>query len=211
VADQAVSGSPAGLTGLILAGGRSSRMGRPKALLPFGAELLIERQVRLLRPVCAELILVTNEPEHFAFLGLRTIPDRAPSLGPLAGLEAGLAASRTPLHFAIACDMPFVEPDLIRTMAAEASQCDAVVPQLPAGPEPLYAIWHQSALPAIRAGLDRGERSPQRLLSTLQVRWVPEAALRPFGDPARLFFNCNTPEEYQRALTLLTEHAEPSL
>jgi molybdopterin-guanine dinucleotide biosynthesis protein A len=185
-------------------------MGRPKALLPFGAELLIERQVRLLRQVCGELILVTNEPARFAFLGLRTIQDRAPSLGPLAGLEAGLTASRTPLVFAVACDMPFIEPGLIRTMVAEARQVDAVVPWPTTGPEPLCAIWHRSALPAIRAALDRGERSPQRLLTALQVRWVPEAALKPFGEPARLFFNCNTPEEYEGALLLLTDHPSPS-
>lgn len=198
------------ITGLILAGGASSRMGRPKALLPFGPERLIERQVRLLRPLCRELLVVTNDPDAFAFLGLPCVRDREAGQGPLAGLEAGLGAASQPLALAVACDMPFLTCDVIRALYERLAPVPvplAAVPRTPQGPEPLCALWRREALPAIQGALAAGQRSPQRLLAELPVAWLEGEALAALGDPARLFLNCNTPADYELALRLSEEGA----
>lgn len=203
--------APLPLTGLILAGGPSSRMGRPKALLPFGGELLIERQVRLLRPLCAELIIATNEPEVYAFLGLPMVADAEPGQGPLAGLEAGLAAATQPLLLGVACDMPFLTEPLVRALYAALAGARkrplAALPRTASGLEPLCALWRREALDAIREGLGAGQRSPQRLLAQLPVTWLEGEELVALGDPARLFLNCNTPADYDHARQLAEEGA----
>lgn len=210
------------ITGLILAGGASSRMGRPKALLPFGPERLIERQVRLLRPLCQELLIVTNDPDSFAFLGLPLVGDRAPGQGPLAGLEAGLAAASQPMALGVACDMPFLTEEVVTALydlvvgrpvgAGAPAETNphagsplVAVPRTPAGPEPLCALWRREALPAIQGALAAGQRSPQRLLAQLPVAWLEGPTLAALGDPARLFLNCNTPTDYEQALQLSEE------
>lgn len=196
------------ITGLILAGGASSRMGRPKALLPFGPERLIERQVRLLRPLCQELLIVTNDPEAFALLGLPMIKDHSPGQGPLAGLEAGLGAANQPLVLAVACDMPFLSGKVITALYTHLTDdVLAAVPRAPDGPEPLCALWRRTALSAIQGALAAGQRSPQRLLEQLPVAWLEGEALTALGDPSRLFLNCNTPADYERALQLREEGA----
>jgi molybdopterin-guanine dinucleotide biosynthesis protein A len=202
---------PLPVTGLILAGGGSRRMGRPKALLPFGAERLIERQVRLLRPLCQELLVVTNDPATLAFVGLPMVGDRAPGLGPLAGLEAGLFAASLPLVLGVACDMPFLTAGVVRALYDHLVRADSgnplpaarplvAVPRTPRGVEPLCALWRREAGLALRAALDSGERSPQRLLDRLPVAWLAGEALASLGDPGLLFQNCNTPDEYADAL-----------
>ncbi|HLO04887.1 MAG TPA: molybdenum cofactor guanylyltransferase [Symbiobacteriaceae bacterium] len=208
------------LTGLILAGGASSRMGRPKALLPFGPERVIERQVRLLRPLCRELLVVTNDPAAFAFLGVPLVGDRAPGLGPLAGLEAGLSAASQPVVLGLACDMPLLTGSVVAALYARLMGSDggllgsapagvgsplAAVPRTPAGPEPLCALWRREALPAIQGALAAGQRSPQRLLAQIPVAWLEGEALTALGDPTRLFHNCNTPADYEQALQLAEE------
>jgi molybdopterin-guanine dinucleotide biosynthesis protein A len=225
--------APHPVTGLILAGGASSRMGRPKALLPFGGERLIERQVRLLRPLCRELLVVTNDPAAYRFLGLPLVADRAPGLGPLAGLEAGLAAASQPFALGVACDMPFLTGAVLEALyglmvgrpgesaggaplvpgeacgppVAPTQPPLVALPRTPAGPEPLCALWRREALSAIQGALAADRRSPRSLLAQLPVAWLEGEALAALGDPARLFLNCNTPAEYAAALQLGKEDA----
>jgi molybdopterin-guanine dinucleotide biosynthesis protein A len=138
-----------GVTGVILAGGRSSRMGSNKALLPFRGGRFIEAIHRQLRTLFAEVLLVTNTPEQYGFLDCPMVLDLHPGMGALAGLQAGLLHSGTPHIFAVACDMPYLDDTLIRTLSERRHRADVVIPEGPHGPEPLHAVYGRTCLPAM--------------------------------------------------------------
>lgn len=207
-----VEQSMSGATGVVLAGGQSARMGQSKAALPIGGEPLLRRVVRRLGAAFAD-VLVIGLPE-LAVLApdARVLPDQHPGLGPLAGLEAALAAITTPRAFVVACDMPFIAPALARAMAASAAMLpdvDVVALRSSHGVEHLHAVYHVSCLPRIRAQLDAGDRSLRALLAGLRVHaFSPEDAAR--YDPTGLSaFNANTPEEWARALALAAVESAP--
>jgi len=185
--------------GVILAGGRSTRMGRNKALLELEGEPLISRLARRFSCWFAQVVVVTNTPADFAFLGLQTVSDRIPGLGPLGGLEAGLQASRFEYAFFCAVDMPFVDESLVRYMVGEAPGHDIVVPRVAGEFEPMHAVYGKGCLPVITRNLDARRLRPIAIFTDLRVRVIDDAELRRFGDPERLFFNCNTPDDWEQA------------
>jgi molybdopterin-guanine dinucleotide biosynthesis protein A len=187
--------------GVILAGGQSSRMGANKALLEVGGEPLIERLARRFTRWFEQVVVVTNTPELFQFLGLPMVSDRLPGLGPLVGLEAGLTASRFEHAFFAACDMPFVSEDLVRYLLAQAPDHDIVVPRMGGEFEPMHAVYTRTCLPVIAANLEARRLRLLALFDAVRVRVVEEAEVRQFGDPERLFFNCNTPADLTQART----------
>ena len=136
-----------GVTAVILAGGKSSRMKSNKALLPFSGELFIERIHRQLTALFSEVILVTNTPEFYRFLPCRMVPDEFPGLGSLAGIHAGLKHSKTEHIFVVACDMPYLNSELMRQMISKAQESDVVIPESDGGYEPLHAVYSKK-LPA---------------------------------------------------------------
>ncbi|MDB4898111.1 MAG: molybdopterin-guanine dinucleotide biosynthesis protein [Firmicutes bacterium] len=185
--------------GVILAGGKSSRMGVNKALLDFEGEPLVQRLARRFQRWFAQVVVVTNTPDVYAFLDLPMTADRVPGLGPLGGLEAGLTASRFDHAFFCACDMPFVNEALVRHLAALAPGHDIVVPQLDGEFEPMHAIYSRSLLPRIQAHLESRRLRLTSIFDGALLRAVTEAEIRQFGDPEQLFFNCNTPAEFEQA------------
>ncbi|HWI62761.1 MAG TPA: molybdenum cofactor guanylyltransferase [Symbiobacteriaceae bacterium] len=187
--------------GVILAGGQSSRMGANKALLDFGGQPLISRVARQFTEWFPQVVVVTNTPDVYAFLGLPMVGDRIPGLGPLGGLEAGLTASRYEHAFFAACDMPFLQVDFIRYLLAQAPGNGIVVPRVAGEFEPMHAVYTQACLPAITANLDARRLKLLRIFDMVKVRIVEESEIRPFGDPQRLFFNCNTPDDLALART----------
>lgn len=188
--------------GCILAGGQSRRMGTNKALLPFHGEPLIQRVARRLQAWLDQVVVVTNDPETYAFLGLPMVGDREPGAGPLGGIEAGLRASRHRVAFVVACDMPFLHPGLVAHLVALAQEADAVVPVVAGQYEPTCAVYTRDCLPAVAELLAAGERRIARLFERVRIREVGEEEIRSFGPPERLFFNCNTPEDYRLALAM---------
>lgn len=196
--------------GVIMAGGRSTRMGRNKALLPVGGRALVERVADRLRELFAQVVVSTNDPETYAFLGLPTVPDRIPGSGPLGGIEAGLRASRFRAAFFAACDMPFLHREFIAYLVGLAGEHDAVVPRVGGRWETLHAVYTQDVLPVVAEQLDRGDFKVARFFDRVRVRAVEEAELARFGPPQRLFFNCNTPDEYEEALRLFGAGPEAS-
>lgn len=186
---------------VLLAGGKSSRMGRDKALLPFAGTTLAAWVIGRIRPAVAAVIVVAPDPRPFAGYGVRVVPDLFPGRGPLGGLHAGLAASRAAAGLAVACDMPLVSPDLARhlRLALEATGAEAAVPLWRRGAEPLFAVYRRSAVRAAEAELHAGSGRLTDFLTRLRVRWVPEAELAAFGNPEELFMNVNHPEELERA------------
>lgn len=193
---------PLSACGVILAGGDSRRMGVDKALLPFQGEPLIQRVAQRLQSWFSQVLVVTNVPDTYRFLNLPMAGDRRPGLGPLAGLEAGLTASRYPLVFFCACDMPFLDEGLVRYLVGRAPGYEITIPHVKGGYEPLHAVYARQCLDRVRTHLGQGRLSLLDLLAASRTQAVSEATVRTYGDPARLFFNCNTPEDLQKALGL---------
>ena len=131
----------AGMVGVILVGGKSRRYGRNKALELFQGERLIDRQVRKIRALFPEVLVITNEPQFYLHLGVTVVRDVIPGQGPLGGIYTGLLFAQGESIFVTACDMPFVQPALIRRMVQLAGSYDVVVPEREEGLEPLHAIY----------------------------------------------------------------------
>jgi len=187
------------LTGVILAGGHSRRMGQNKALLPVGGRALVEVVAARLREAgLGPLVLVANDPEPYARTGLPVVPDALPPGHPLVGVYSGVLHAGGPA-FVCACDMPFLSPALVAHMAALSDGVDAVVPRHGRKYEPLHAVYTPACLDAIRRCVAEGRRSAG-FLADVRVRFVDRDEVRRF-DPALLsFFNVNTPDEYADAL-----------
>ena len=186
----------AGVTGVILAGGKSSRMGSNKALLPYRGGRFIEAIYRQLSALFEEVVVVTNTPEQYAFLNCRMVSDLYHDMGALAGLHAGVAHSRTPHIFAVACDMPYLSDAVIRTLVARRHQSEVIIPEGKNGLEPLHAVYCRSCLPAMETALQTGKRRLISFFPAVQVTIVPGDTIR-FVDPhLDSFRNINTPADY---------------
>ncbi len=192
------------LSGIVLAGGQSRRMGRDKATLPFGGTTLVAWSVHRLSSVCAEIVVVARDTADCPGCGARVVGDRWPGWGPLGGLVTGLETTTTGYAAVIACDLPFVEPVLLLGLAGLArAGWDAVVPSVSEGPQPLCAIYRRNVGQPAEALLRTGGRSLHELLTSpiLRVCHVPEWMLREWDPALQSFENLNTPEEYERAKT----------
>lgn len=191
-----------GLTGIILAGGQSRRMGRPKAFLPWGDTTLIEHVMETLRPVVDEVLVVVDHAAGFRLGGVRVVEDLVPGAHALGGVYTGVRAATWSRSFVCGCDAPFLHPKVIRGLYDLAVECDLVIPRTAGGWQPLHAIYMKLALPVLADQLSRCAWDLQSVISKLRVRVVEPAALR-LLDPAQLsWYNVNTPEEYRQAQRL---------
>jgi len=138
------------VTGVIQAGGRSVRMGgRPKALIELGGRRIIERVRDVLLPLVHDALIVTNTPDLYAFLGLSMVADVYPDHGSLGGIYTGLKAAAGDAAFTVACDMPFLYPEVVRLVIARAGEGDVVVPRVGAQHETMHAAYAKACLPHI--------------------------------------------------------------
>jgi molybdopterin-guanine dinucleotide biosynthesis protein A len=195
-----------GITGVILAGGRATRMGgRNKALLPSGAEAgsrtILERTLAIFAGRLAGCVLVLSrdaEPEAYLGLPVSIAYDRYDALGPLSGIESGLGAVRTPWAFVCACDMPRISADLIDAMAQRAREGRALVPMRGDRPEPLHALYPAGCAAEARACLEEGVRTIRDFLMRIQVDYLDAAAWSGIPGAERSFDNLNTQDELER-------------
>lgn len=187
-----------GVTAVILAGGKSSRMKSNKALLPYSGELFIERIHRQLTALFSEVILVTNTPEYYPFLPCRMVPDEFPGLGSLAGIHAGLKHSKTGHIFVVACDMPYLNSELMRRMISQAQDADVVIPESDGGYEPLHAVYSKNCLPAMEKALHDGKSKIVDCLDWQRVTVLSKDEIAGIDPEFLSFRNINTPEEYFR-------------
>ncbi len=187
---------------VIQAGGESRRMGQNKALLPFHGQPLIERVVKRLQPFADQLILTANHPESFEFLQLPIFPDLIPGKGALGGLFTALSAARFALAAVVACDMPFINPQLLvaeRDLLIEG-KWDVVIPRSTEGREPLHAVYRKDAcLPAIRRALDEDKLRMDSWFADVKVREMSLEEVSVYDPMFRSFMNVNTPEEFRQA------------
>ncbi|MBI2915088.1 MAG: molybdenum cofactor guanylyltransferase [Firmicutes bacterium] len=200
-----------GVAGVILAGGRSSRLGRPKALLDVGGTSLIERIACTLDRIFCQLFVVTNFPELLPPVPASIVGDVVACRGPISGIHSGLVHSRQPYVFVVACDMPFVAPDLIRAMCEARDGFDAVVPDMGGGLEPLFAVYGDRCTGLFGTCLERGDGRIVSIYDKIRIRWFVKQEVEAFGPPGRLFYNINTEDDYRRALALLAGAQDPGL
>mgnify|MGYP001392302733 CR=1 FL=1 len=183
------------VTGAILAGGRSSRMGRNKALLDVAGLPLIERTYRTMAELFAEVIVVTNTPRDYVFLPCPLVGDVYPNVGSIAGVHSALQHSTNETIFVVPCDMPFLEPRLIRQLCAQNGDWDALVPVSARGVEPLHALYRRRCLPQLETRLLSGRKQLLGFLRSVETRYVDvDASLSASAEP--LFCNLNTPQDY---------------
>ncbi len=177
---------------LVLAGGNSRRMGRPKAWLEVDGGTLLGYVVQRLAPAFSDVMVSLAQPEQL----LETVPyrivfDRKVSAGPLAGLESGLLAAKQDVVFAIACDMPYVTAEVAQVAVAAARGCDAAIPRVAGRAEPVCGAYARSALPAITRALNEGRFRAADIAAELEVTWLE-------GLDAGLFRSLNEPTDLER-------------
>ncbi len=194
------------LSGVILAGGESRRMGQDKRFLPVeGMPLLAWVRARL-QPLVDEVIVVTRRPEELPECAARVVTDIYPGRGVLAGVHAGLQAARGAWAFVMAGDMPLLNPDLVRAMVdvARTVPADIVVPRRGGEFEPLHALYRPAVCaPAAEAALRRGARRIISFYPDVRVHPVNETFLARWDPAGRSFTNINTPEAWMHIQQLL--------
>lgn len=184
------------VTGVVLAGGRASRMGgRDKAFAAVGGEPIAVRTLRVFRGLFPEVVVATHHPERFRAFDVATVADAFPGCGPLAGIHAAMRIARYPHVFVAACDMPGLDADVIRFLVGRIGTADAVVPRWDHDIEPLHAVYAVRLMPLVEEALRAGQHALREFLPRLRVDYVAEEDLRHIRGTARSMLNVNTPEE----------------
>jgi len=195
----------------VLAGGASSRFGRDKALVQLGGESLLRRLCGALRGV-VPVVTIVGAAAKYGDLGVRCIADRWPGEGPLGGIITALGTSAESREGAavewnliVGCDMPFLSCEWLMFMVqrAAASSADVVMPESKHGLEPLCACWRTSARGALQLEFEQGARRVAEAMKHLRVEVLDETHWKRFDSAGRLFWNMNTPAEYDEAKRIL--------
>jgi len=197
-----LNSQPLTASAIILAGGKSSRMGRPKALLPFDGEPLIARTVRTLRQLFADIVVVAAPGQELPPLSVTLARDEVAYRGPVGGIYYGLQAARSEVCFVTSCDAPFLNLALITHLVSQIADCDVVVPYWQDRLQPLHAVYRRSVAPLLRAQLEHGELRPISLYQKVRTREVGAEELCRFDPEGLSFRNLNSPEDYRSALAL---------
>ena len=188
-------------TAIILAGGKSSRMGTNKALLPIEGKAVIEVIKETLTPFFSDLLLVTNDFPTFEFLEIPMVKDVYVGKGPLSGIHTGLENSKSDLNLFVACDMPFVSGELANHLVNLCRHYDAVIPNINGKLHPLFSVFRKSTLAKVEQCLQEDRLRMKDLLEELQVLYVNELEIQNVvvGNIEKIFYNMNYPLEYQKA------------
>lgn len=184
----------------ILTGGRSRRMGRNKFLLPLGSEPVIRRVARILESIFSRVFAVGGDAPSLEPFGLPVVGDVLPGNDSLGGLHAAISCAGAPHVFVAGCDMPFLQPQLLRGLAARAGEADVVIPILEGFPEPLCAVYGQACEPAIRRRIAEGRLKMIGFHEEMRVLRVEEAEWRAWDPEGLSFRNLNTQQDYEWAL-----------
>jgi len=196
------------MTSIILAGGKSSRLGRSKALQAIGGKSLIQWVVDRLALLSTEIIIATAHGEAISFssaVKIKTVADIYPGKGPLVGIYSGLIASSSSRAIVVGCDTPFLSAGLLEYMTQICSTFDIVVPRIKNKLEPLCAVYSKNCSGLIQGLLEQDELRIRKLFSMVKVKYVEEDEINRF-DPEHLsFFNINSQDDLDRAKKLATE------
>jgi len=199
---------------VVLAGGLSRRLGRDKRRLRLwgeGAPTLLEHPVSVVGALCADVVVVLNDPDEWPGLPARLVGDRFPDAGALGGIWAGLDAAREQYALVVACDMPLLSAPLLAAMLARPRDYDALVPRSPRpaetrnplGLEPLHAVYARSCMGPIARALGSGRRQVAALFPQLRMAYVEPEEIRRYDPAGRSLLSVNTPDQIVEAQALL--------
>ena len=191
------------VTGIVLAGGAGRRMGAPKPLLQLGDRTLVEHVVAAIEPLVSSVIVVTNDAEAMAFLGLSTVGDAEPGHGPLMGLYSGLLACPTPYALAVACDAPFLSPALLEALIARRQPDAMTLPATEHGPQPMPGLYPTALAPSIASLLEGGRAALRDLVAAGPVELLSAEDVSALDPEGRSFKDLDTPEDLAAAQALL--------
>jgi molybdopterin-guanine dinucleotide biosynthesis protein A len=183
-------------------------MGTDKALLPFLGQPLILRPLSRLAGLASEVLVTSNQPESYRFLGLTPIPDWLPGCGALGGLYTALSAATYSYVAVVACDMPFASLEIfaIELVLLQETWADAVIPRSETGTEPFHAVYRrETCLPYIQSALEAGKRRVDAWFSEVSIRYLEREEMLAYDPDQLAFLNINTPEELQEAERIARE------
>jgi molybdopterin-guanine dinucleotide biosynthesis protein A len=205
----------------VLAGGQSHRLGQDKRRLRLWGEdqpCMLEHSVQVAAGLCPDVVVVLNDPQDWAALPARLVPDIYADGGALGGIYAGLLAAQHDYALAVACDMPFLNAALLRAMLARPRDYDVLVPRSPhpgstrnmLGIESLHAIYSRACLGPMRAMLEGGRRQIAALIAQMRVAYVEVEEAQRYDPDGRSFVNINTAEQLAEAWRQTTDHRPPT-
>jgi molybdopterin-guanine dinucleotide biosynthesis protein A len=186
-------------SGIILAGGKNTRMGQNKSFLSINGERLIDKTLNLYRQIFTDIIIVTNDPlSYIEFTDAAIATDIYRGKGPLGGIYTGLFYAKNDYAFVCPCDMPFLKKDFVDYLLAQNGKCDVIVPETAEGYQPLHAVYSRNCLPSIKRLLLMDKLKITGFYRDMQVLPISEEQIRPFNEDGSLFQNLNTPEELEK-------------
>jgi molybdopterin-guanine dinucleotide biosynthesis protein A len=192
--------------GIVLCGGKSTRMGSPKALLPFGPETMLQRVVRLLGSVVTPIVVVSSREQALPLLPgyVRIARDDREGRGPLEGLRAGLSGlpASAEAAYVTSCDVPLLVPGFVSLMIELLGDHDIAVMDIDGFPHPLSAVYRRALLPHVEALLASDRLRPAYLFDAVRTRRVTPAEVASVDPDLLTLRNLNTPQDYQDALAL---------
>ena len=189
------------MSGIILAGGSSSRLGRNKAFIEIGGQRLIDRVISRISEIADSLIIVTNDTDKYSSFADRAFiaKDIVPGLGPLAGLQAGLTASSDDVNLIVSCDAPFLRQPVLSYLVDNIDDADALVPRWDGRVHTLLAVYRKSCLPAITAALSEKRLRLDSFFDDIVVEYTEESSLYSLDPLGASFFNVNTKADASNA------------
>jgi molybdopterin-guanine dinucleotide biosynthesis protein A len=190
------------ITAIILAGGKSSRMGKNKAMLKLGNKTLIETICDTVKPKVKNIIIITNTPQEYEFLNYPKFKDVRKKSCPLVGIYTGLLKSETFLNLVIACDLPFISSNFVEFLTENGTDHDVFAIEDEKGIEPLCAIYSKNCIPFIEKSLNDGEFRVTDFYKNVNAKIVKFESKENFYN-SKIFFNVNTPEEFEKAVKIL--------
>ncbi len=197
------------VSAIVLAGGRSRRLGRNKALEAIGGQPLIRRVIDRVSQVAEDVVVVAADEAQAQALPLedrgRVALDLHPGGGSLGGIFSGLSAARHHWAVVVACDMPFLNLDLVRRMLSLREGADAVVPVLEGRPEPTHSVYSKICLPHMERLLLANDLKISLFFDKVRVSYVPEDEILSLDSERLSFFNVNSPDDLERARALASE------
>jgi len=187
------------VTGVILAGGKSSRMGTDKGLIEFQGEKMIRRTMDVFKGLFKEIIIVTNLPLDYLDQDAMIVTDIFPGRGPIGGIHTGLFFSSNEHAFFAACDMPFFNSEFISYMVSRIGKYDIVVPETEKGPQPLHAIYSRKCLNRIKTLIAEDRLKVTGFYKGFRTLSIPTKEIARYDPESRMFLNVNTPEDLKGA------------
>lgn len=186
-------------TAIILAGGKSSRLGQNKAFADIANKTIFEREFDVLQKLFSEIIIIASNPVLFRASGLKIYKDIIPDKGPLGGILTGLSVSSAKNNFVVSCDLPFLNDKIILFLYSKFSSCNLLIPCWQGQLMPLHGFYSKNCLPVIENQIGTNKLKVLDITSHLKTKYIQEYELKKFDPEGKSFFNVNTLEDLENA------------